>query len=51
MDHLVNVLHVLAIDKTHTVAQKTLYCGTGLGGLNQVYVPTVPFPLSICFIT
>ncbi len=32
MEQLINVL--LAIDKSHTVPQRALDCGTGLGGLN-----------------
>ncbi len=37
MDHLVSVL--LTINKAHTLAQKYLDCGPGVGGLNQVYGP------------
>ncbi len=34
----------LAIDNSHTVTQRTLDCGPGLGGLNQVYEPNHPTP-------
>ncbi len=37
MGHFNNVL--LAIDKAHTVPQRALDCGPGLGGLKQVYGP------------
>ncbi len=30
---------LLTIDKAHTVPQRVLDCGLGLGGLNQVYGP------------
>ncbi len=30
--------------KVHTVPQRALYCGPGLGGLNQVYEPNCPTP-------
>ncbi len=35
---------LLSIDNVHTVPQRALGCGTGLGGLNQVYVPNCPTP-------
>ncbi len=35
---------LLSIDNVHTVPQRALDCGTGLGGLNQVYVPNCPTP-------
>ncbi len=44
VDQLVNV--ILAIDKVHTVPQRTLECRPGLGGLNQVMGPTIPLALS-----
>ncbi len=43
MDQLVNVL--FSIDKAHTVPQRTMDCGPGLGGLNQVTSPTDPLSL------
>ncbi len=36
---------LLAIDKAHTVPEKTLDCGPSSGELNQVMGPTVPLPL------
>ncbi len=43
---------LLAIDKVHTVLQRSLDCGPGLGWLNQVYRPNHPTPpvYSICVI-
>ncbi len=38
-------MNQLVIDKAHTVPQRAMDCGPGLGGLNQVYGPTVPLPL------
>ncbi len=35
MDQLINAL--LTIDKAHTVLERALDCGPGLGGLNQAY--------------
>ncbi len=35
---------LLDIDKVHTVPQRALYCGPGLGGLNQIYGPNCPTP-------
>ncbi len=35
MGQFSNVL--LAIDEAHTVTQRALDCGPGIGGLNQVY--------------
>ncbi len=37
---------LLAIDNAHTVPQRTLNCGPGLAGLNQVktYGPNCPTP-------
>ncbi len=35
----------LAIDKVHTVPQRTLDCRPGLGGLTRFMGPIVPFPL------
>ncbi len=34
----------IAIDNAHTVPQRALDCGSGLGGLNQVYRPNCPTP-------
>ncbi len=48
MGQFSNVL--LAIDKTHTVTQRTLDCRPGLGGLNQVMGPTIPLPLFRVFV-
>ncbi len=36
---------LLAIENAHTVPQKALDCGQGLGGLNQLMDPTIPLPL------
>ncbi len=40
----------IAIDNAHTVPQRVLDCGPGLGGLNQVYGSNRPTPSvkSIC---
>ncbi len=48
MGQFSNVL--LAFDKSHTVPQRALDCGPGLGGLNQVYGPNCHTPSfkSIC---
>ncbi len=35
---------LLAIGNAHTVPQRALDCGPGLGGLNQVCVPNSPTP-------
>ncbi len=35
---------LLAIDNAHTVPQRALDCGPGLGGLKQVYAPNCPTP-------
>ncbi len=40
MDQSINVLS--AICKAHTVPQRVMDCGYGLGGLNQVYWPDHP---------
>ncbi len=49
MDQLVNV--PLAIDTEHTVPQRALDGGSGLGGLNNVCEPNCPTPSeSICSI-
>ncbi len=42
MVHFNEVL--LAIDNAHTVPQRALYSGPGLGGLNQVYGHNHPTP-------
>ncbi len=34
----------ITIDSAHTVPQRSLDCGPGLGGLNQVYGPNCPNP-------
>ncbi len=36
---------LLAIDSAHTIPQRALDCGPGLGGLNHIMGPTVPLPL------
>ncbi len=39
---------VLQLSKMHTVPQRALDFGQGLGGLNQVYGPNHPTPICIC---
>ncbi len=36
---------LLAIDNAHTVPQRALNCGPGIGGLTRFMGPTVPLPL------
>ncbi len=36
---------LMAIDNIHTVPQRVLDSGPGLGGLNHIMSPTIPLPL------
>ncbi len=47
MDEFTKIL--LAIDNAHTVPQGGLDCGPGLGGLNQVYNPTISLSLYLVY--
>ncbi len=42
---------VLQLLIMHTAPQRTLDCGPGLGGLNQVYGPNHPIPMHLYYIT